>query len=118
VLRNEVIVIAARAGARMVTRAYDIRDIMLPLRDFVGPVMELVPPGGANMGVLIIFPSEDPKSPITEEMVVDLVKTSISDAAWEGDASVNQVGGLLVVTQTAAVQDEIRRLLDRLRQYK
>jgi hypothetical protein len=118
VLRNGVIVITARSGARMVTRAYDIREIMLPLRDFVGPVMELVPPGGANMGVTIIFEPEDPSTPITEEMVVDLVKTCISEASWDGDASVNQVGGLLLVTQTAAVQEEIRRLLDRLRQYK
>jgi hypothetical protein len=120
VFRNQVIVIGTkdRLGGRMVTRVYDIREIMLPVRDFAGPRMELQPPGSMLIGCLIVFEPDDRPRAICEELVADLIKTCIGDASWEGEASISQVNGLLVVSQTSAIHDEVGRLLDRLRLYK
>lgn len=61
-----------------------------------------------------------PEGPINEEMLVDLVKGSTGDRSWDDDAKagLQLVNGRLVVTQTKAVHDEIRRLLGRLAQFK
>ena len=119
VYRDGVIVVAAksRLGSETVTRVYDIRDVLSTLQDFPGPKFEL---DKKNPGLEFApFLSDDPKATFTEESIMDLVKTSTGERTWEdAQASISQVNGLLIVAQSKTVHEEVRRLLDLLRQYK
>ena len=122
VYRDGVIVIAtkARLGTEAVTRVYDVRDLMFPIRDFEGPRMELHPPGSSKMGIIPFLSEEEPVATLNSEFLVDLIRTSTGDRSWDdtSSSSITQMNGLLVVSQSKSVHDEVRRLLDLLRQYK
>jgi len=121
VLRNGVLVITPKSqlGAETVTRVYEARDLMLGIKDFAGPRMELRAPGEhALAGVLLIF-DEEPVVVLASEILLDLVKANTGGASWDdSSASISEVNGLLIVSQSKPVHDEIRTLLDQLRQYK
>jgi len=117
VYRNGVIVIATRAGlgTQTVTRVYDVRDILFQIQDFPGPKLGLKDkePG------IEFRPLEEPTTLFTQDILPDLIKVSTGDRAWDdSSASIQQIGGLLVISQTRGVHDEVRRFLDLLRQYK
>ena len=124
VYRDGVIVIATKAklGSQTVTRVYDVRDLLFRLRDFAGPRVELTVPGGAGAALAgaSFTLEEEPKGEITEEFLTDLIKTNTGDRSWDDstNASITQINGLLVISQSKPVHDEIRRLLDLLRQFK
>ncbi|HEY3227423.1 MAG TPA: hypothetical protein VGK61_10575 [Planctomycetota bacterium] len=124
VYRDGVLLITskARLGGMTVTRVYDVRDLLFRIRDFPGPRVELVAPGGAGAALAgaSFTIEEEPKSAITEDFLADLIKTNTGDKSWEdaGATSVSQVNGLLVISQSKPVHEEIRRLLDLLRQFK
>jgi hypothetical protein len=118
VIRDGVIVIAPRAGSQTVTRVYDTRDLMLGLEDFPGPRMELRTPGmGLGMGCYFI-PIEEPRVNGSADFLADLVKANTGGARWESETSITMVNGLMVVTQSQAVHEEIQVLLNLLRPYK
>jgi hypothetical protein len=124
VYRDGVIVIATKAklGSQTVTRVYDVRDLLFRLRDFAGPRVELTVPGGAGAALAgaSFTLEEEPKGEITEEFLTDLIKTNTGERSWDENsaASVSQINGLLVISQSKPVHEEIRRLLDLLRQFK
>ncbi|HZL72457.1 MAG TPA: hypothetical protein VFC86_08345 [Planctomycetota bacterium] len=124
IYKDGVIVIAPKAklGALTTTRVYDVRDLLFRLRDFAGPRVELTVPGGAGAALAgaSFTLEEEPKGEITEEFLTDLIKTNTGDRSWDDstNASITQINGLLVISQSKPVHDEIRRLLDLLRQFK
>ena len=124
VYRDGVILIATKAklGTQTVTRVYDVRDLLFRLRDFAGPRVELTVPGGAGAALAgaSFTLEEEPKGELTEEFLADLIKTNTGERSWDDSAavSISQINGLLVISQSKPVHEEIRRLLDLLRQFK
>lgn len=118
VYKDGVILVTTKAklGNQTVTRVYDIRDLTFRIQDFPGPTLDLKEkdPG------IIFNPVEEPKTTFDEENLVDLIRTNTGDRSWDDSsaASIQQVNGLLVISQTKTVHEEVRRLLDLLRQYK
>ena len=109
----------SKLSDRTVTRVYDVRDLALGIQDFPGPKMELAPPGSRIVDVIITL-QEEPVSTLPPDFLAELIKANIGGTSWnEGsNVSIEQSNGLLVISQTAAVHDEIGILLNRLRQYK
>ena len=121
VYRDGVIVVTTRTrlAASTVTRVYDIRDLMFQLQDFPGPKFELdYKQSGLDTSILNQF--EDPKGGFPADTLVDLIKTTVQPRSWDesGEVSITTLTGLLVVSQSRAVHDELARFLDLLRQYK
>ncbi len=118
VYRDGVILVTTKAklGNQTVTRVYDIRDLTFRIQDFPGPTLDLKEkdPG------IIFRPVEEPKTTFDEESLVALIKSNTGERSWDDSsaASIQQVNALLVISQTKPVQEEVRRLLDLLRQYK
>jgi len=102
-------------------QVYDVRDLLFKLQDFPGPKVELVSSSGGGSALTgATFTLEEPKSVISEEFITELVKSNTGDRSWDENpnASVNLANGLLVVTQSRKTHEEIRRLLNLLRQFK
>jgi len=124
VYRDGVLLITtkARLGGMTVTRVYDVRDLLFRIRDFAGPRVELTTPGGAGAALAgaSFTVEEEPKSEITEDFITELIRTNTGDKSWEDASatSVSLVNGLLVISQSKPVHEEIRHLLDLLRQFK
>jgi len=101
---------------------YDVRDLLLKIQDFPGPRVELVSPQGTQGGPLTgaTFTLEEPKSTITEEFITEMVKSNTGDRTWDENpgASVSLANGVLIVSQSRRVHEEIRRLINKLRQFK
>src|SRR5688572_9796267 len=124
VYQDGVLVIKSKSklGSMTVTRVYDVRDLVFRLRDFAGPRVELTVPGGAGAALAgaSFTLEEEPKGVITEEFLADLIKTNTGDRSWDdsSNTSINQINGLLVISQSKPVHEETRLLLDLLRQFK
>ncbi|HEY3227424.1 MAG TPA: hypothetical protein VGK61_10580, partial [Planctomycetota bacterium] len=120
VYRDGVLLVApkSKVASFTVTRVYDVRDLLFKLEDFPGPKLDLDP---KKPGVVIDFGQDEPKSIIHEDFLMDLIKTSTGDRSWD-DSSATSIDltktGLLVVAQSKAIHEEVRHLLDLLRQYK
>lgn len=101
---------------------YDVRDLLVKLQDFAGPKVELVSPSRGGGGPLTgaTFSLEEPRSVITEEFITDMVKQNTGDKSWDENpnASINLTNGILVVSQSKRVHEEIKRFVNLLRQFK
>jgi hypothetical protein len=105
---------------------YDVRDLLVKIQDFSGPKVELVAPGGGRGGkgggplTGATFTLEEPRSTITEEFITDMVKQNTGDKSWDenSSASITMTNGVLVVTQSKRVHEEVKRFLNLLRQFK
>ena len=123
VYRDGVILITTKAklGNQTVTRVYDVRDLLFRIRDFAGPRVELTVPGGGGALAGATFTlEEEPESQITEDFLLELIKSNTGERSWDENsaASISQVNGLLVISQSKPVHEEIRNLLNLLRQFK
>ncbi len=122
VYRNGVIVVTtkARLGSQTITRVYEARDLMLALQDFQGPRVELTAPGGAGQGLAgATFILEDPRVTLDKDFLTELIKTTTGENSWEDGAnSIVEINGLIVISQSRQVHEEIQRFLDRLRMFK
>ena len=100
---------------------YDVRDLLVKIPDFVGPKVELVSPtagGGPLAGAQ--FTLDEPKTTITEDFITEMVKANTGDRTWEENpnASITLANGMLIVSQSGRVHEEIKRLVNLLRQFK
>ena len=109
----------SKLSDRAVTRVYDVRDLAFGIQDFPGPKMELAPPGSRMVDVIFDL-QDEPTTTLPADFLADLIKANVGGTSWsEGpNLSIEQINGLLVISQTSAVHDEISILLNRLRQYK
>lgn len=101
---------------------YDVRDLLVKIQDFPGPKVELVSPSKGGGGPLTgaTFSLEEPRSTLTEEFVTEMVKQNTGDKSWDENpnASINLTNGVLVVSQSKRVHEEIKRFINLLRQFK
>jgi type II secretory pathway component GspD/PulD (secretin) len=100
---------------------YDVRDLLVKIQDFVGPKVELVSPtAGAGPLAGAQFTIDEPKSTITEDFITEMVKANTGDRTWDENpnASITLANGMLIVSQSGRVHDEIKRLVNLLRQFK
>jgi len=125
IYRDGIIVITTReeVDKEVVTRVYDVRHLNYSPPDFPGPRIELEPGGGAAGGgagpevkfVMLDAPSR-PAS--TEEGLAELIRASTGGKSWHSNPNTKiqtSPNGLLIVTQSRAVHQEVERLLERLR---
>jgi hypothetical protein len=110
-----------KVNTAVVTQLYDVRDLLFKIQDFPGPKVELAAPSGGTplTGATFSLDSE-PKSTITEDFITELVKSNTGDKSWEDNpnASITLANGILVVTQSKKVHQEVGRMLNMLRQFK
>ncbi|HZE98342.1 MAG TPA: hypothetical protein VE981_15025 [Planctomycetota bacterium] len=101
---------------------YDVRDLLVKIQDFAGPKVELVSPSKGGGGPLTgaTFSLEEPRSTITEEFITEMVKQNTGDKSWDENpnASINLTNGVMVVSQSKRVHEEIKRFINLLRQFK
>ncbi len=101
---------------------YDVRDLLVKIQDFAGPKVELVSPSKGGGGPLTgaTFTLEEPRSTITEEFITEMVKQNTGDKSWDENpnASINLTNGVMVVSQSKRVHEEIKRFINLLRQFK
>jgi hypothetical protein len=101
---------------------YDVRDLLVKIQDFAGPKVELVSPSKGGGGPLTgaTFTLEEPRSTITEEFITEMVKQNTGDKSWDENpnASITLTNGVLVVSQSKRVHEEIKRFVNLLRQFK
>lgn len=120
--RDGVLVVVTKASLadRVVTRVYDVRDLIHAPPNFAGPSMALTNPGDTLIGTILIFPEEESTPTFPGDFLLDLIPLSTGGRSWEENerAKIEIVNNLLVVTQTEATQKEVGDLLRLLRQYK
>jgi hypothetical protein len=101
---------------------YDVRDLLHKLQDFPGPKVELVSPQKGGTGPLVggVFTLDEPHSVITEDFITEMVKQNTGDKTWDENpnATMSLTNGILVVSQSKRVHEEIKRFINLLRQFK
>ncbi|MDP7032903.1 MAG: hypothetical protein QF752_00270 [Planctomycetota bacterium] len=95
---------------------YDIRDLLLSIRDFPGPQIRLKDASQDNPTGPLFGEPEESSSPDSPGDIVDLVKMHTGGSTWENRRiSISSLGGHLIVVQYASVHKEIQALLQKLR---
>ena len=117
-----LIVPKGKVDKAVVLQIYDVRDLLVKIQDFAGPRVELVSPSAGGGGPLTgaSFTLEEPKSTITEEFITEMIRSNTGDRTWDENpnASITLANGMLVVSQSRRVHEEIKRLVNLLRQFK
>lgn len=102
-----------KAEEAVVTKTYDVRDITVKITDFPAPKLRLKARDDSSSGPIIEYP-DDAKQPPSADDIVEQIEESVK-ADWGGKASVTIVKGHLLVRATRAVQKEVAKLLNQLR---
>ncbi len=107
-----------RAG-RMKIIVYDIRDMMMKIRDFKGPDIKIS--AGNKGGTDIQFQDDpEPTTGVDKDTLLELLKDNTGDV-WGDDhpnSGMSMIGGLLVVTHNLETQRKVSRLLAMMRFYR
>ncbi len=128
------IVLRDELKREVVTRVYDVQDLMIKINNFPGPKIDIKPPSVGNLsgaasreagGNLVTtkftLDEPDPQDGLSEEFIMDHIRNNTGTPSdWEGNERVSaQIAtGTLVVAQTPLVHKEIRQLIDMLRQMR
>jgi hypothetical protein len=115
-----VVVPKEKLERQVVTRVYDVRDLLRPIEQFAGPKVELVDADANSISTGILIIEIDRKEVYDEEFLTTLIPQATGGDSWTSneEASISVVNGSLVVTQSARVQKEVAELLRLLRQFK
>ncbi len=117
-----LVVPKGRMDKSVTLQIYDVRDLLVKIQDFPGPKVELVSPSAGGGGPLTgaTFSLEEPKSTISEEFITEMVKQNTGDKSWDENpnASLTLANGMLLVSQSRRVHEEVKRLIGLLRQFK
>lgn len=105
---------------RLVTKVYDVRDLLFPIQHFAGPRVELVSPedGGIVVGGDFFDPPR--RETIAPEVLTQIIPQATGGKdGWTAheDVGISLVNNMLVVTQSESVHREVAGLLRLLRQY-
>lgn len=108
------VVTAEEADTDSITRQYEVRDIVRPVKDFPLQEYNLSPSGGID--------ADDEELPeteatiLTEDELLTIIQESIEPDSWDGEThSANIENGTLIVHHSPAVQAEIAQMLEDLR---
>ena len=125
VYRRGVLVVVPKAEVSMkvVTKVYDVKDLLYTIRNFPGPKVELVPPdssGGTALSGAIFDIGDDDEGTITEDFLTELIPQSTGGDSWDENenANIEVINNMLVITQSERVHQEVAALLRMLRQFK
>lgn len=100
-----------KAAETTFTRTYDVRDVTNKIRDFPAPKLRLR--GNEDGGrVQIRLPEE--RNEVDTDDIVEIIEDTV-DADWGGNASIQVIKGVLVVTATRETHKEVRALIRQLR---
>ncbi len=120
VYREGVLLVVTKASLQdeVYTKIYDVHDLLQPITDFVGPVIELNTgegsEGGVDPGSFITEPVNPPPSP---SRLVEMIQDACASETWGSDkVSIQVTNGVLIVCQSRDVHREVGAFLDRLRQ--
>ena len=129
VVRHGVVVVTTPERVKHAPniRMYGIQDLLLAVRDFSSPQVDLLPPDtaiekrgkNAFLGPLTLTEKESPLN--DADVIVEMIKQSVKggEAVWEeGGNSIEVKGGHLVVTAPDPLQEEVFRMIAVLRQFK
>jgi hypothetical protein len=116
-------------SSRTITRVYDIRDLVIRMPKFKGPNINLRRSGNNNNNAGgwdwgdDDDDDDDGNEKTREEMtgdILDLFRSTIDPNSWRKTGgkhgSIREMGGQIIVTQTAENQRSLTDLLDQLRQ--
>jgi general secretion pathway protein D len=124
VVDDGVITISTRDDLRVnkIARVYDIRDMIIRVPDFIGPRVDLSKAleqadtgGGSFMEEDDEDDGEMTRSEIVEALI-ETVTTTIDPESWDADASIQELRGQLIITQTPENHRAILDLLAGLRE--
>jgi hypothetical protein len=105
-----------RARGETVLRLYDVRDITWKMTNFPGPSMELASGSGMDdSGLSFPGDDDDTSSVPTQDEIVDLITSMLSEAFEAPKTAITQLGGQLLVRQDARTHRQVREILGQLR---
>ena len=95
---------------------YDLRDLTTPVRDHPARSLNLVPSGGFGFGFGEEY-AEEPLAFYEGDTIADMIREYVQPDSWDElrSASIEYRNGILVVTHTARVHEEIAAFLAELR---
>jgi type II secretory pathway component GspD/PulD (secretin) len=100
---------------------YDVRDLLMHLRDFKAPEISLSTAGeGEGVGISTSG-SEDSGSTLDDSSVLtDLIKNHTAGTSWTDNpkCSCEIQNGMLIIVQTKEGHQQVSALVEKLRQYK
>jgi len=124
-VENGVIKISTQDDLRtnVITRVYDIQDLIFPVPDFVGPrvdVAEALGDSGEDAGGGFLAELEEGDAePTRAEMIEELedaIRSNIDATSWTGgEANIQESRGQFIITQTPENHLKIQKLLDNMR---
>ncbi len=100
-------------------RMYDVRDLMFKIKDFPGP--EITLQTGESDTVSAAFETETTEKFEDPNFIVDIVKGNTGGDTWDRIQGVSismAANGILLVTQSREVHNEILKLINLMRLYK
>jgi tetratricopeptide (TPR) repeat protein len=108
------VVTAEEADTESVTRQYEVRDIIRPVKDFPLGEFNLVPSGGIEASDEELPETE--ATILTEDDLMTTITESIDPDSWDGEVhSLNVENGTLIVHHRPDVQAEVATMLEDLR---
>lgn len=109
-------------GSELSMKMFDVKDLLMKIRDFPGPSLELKSGGDSSSAPTTgITEPEDSAHPFDDpESLVNIIRNATGgDSVWGKDGvSIAISNGLLVVVQSGEVLKEIQQLIVSLRQFK
>lgn len=108
------VVTAEEADTESVTRQYEVRDIIRPVKDFPLGDFNLQPSGGIEADEEELPETE--ATILTEDDLMTTIQESIEPDSWDGEThSLNVENGTLIVHHRPDVQAEVANMLEDLR---
>ena len=99
---------------RLITRVYDIRDLIVELPDFTAPDFDSVtPPAGG-----VTRPAADQRRMTRAQLIeamITLIKETVAPDSWQKLGQIRELSGQLIVSQTPENHASMVHLLEQLR---
>lgn len=108
-------------GSELDMKMYDVKDLLMKIRDFAGPTLELSSGESGSEPTTGLVEPEDGEHPFDDpESLVNIIRNATGgDATWSKDGvSIAINNGLLIVVQSDDIQKEVQQLIVALRQFK
>ena len=115
VIRNGVVNVMSSeesVGGNILNK-FEVRDIVRPIKDFVGTDVNLAPSGGIEL-VEEELPEREAKV-LTEDDLLAAIQENIEPDSWDDTATVAIENGTLIVNAPPSTQERIKSLLEDLR---
>lgn len=124
VVKDGMVVIVTKESLNelVVTRVYDIRDLLIKINNFAGPRLELLPGNGNPQSGINVTWTEEPNDQVVDaSMIEDIILSTTGGDSWDENPNAKLTmspNGMLVIAQSKKVHAEIERLIAMLRWFK